>query len=135
MIMVFLKVRVCLIALLILFVSTGSASSEFRSSAGFGIQFGGIIGWQGSVRSGDNNLRFAVGVPRLSVGYDRFIKNRYSIGLQGFILPVAGGVGVNINYYFSDVDLPGWMLGLDLSRTTAFGEESTNAVLSFGYRF
>lgn len=116
------------------------APAEAKSSIGIGIQFGGTIGWQGYARSNNNNFRVAVGALGVSVGYDYFLNDRVSIGVQGFIIGLSWGRGISANYYFTRPEIPGWLVGLDaFSASSGFagstGESSNRILLSVGYKF
>ena len=100
--------------MVVLLMSARAESAEFKSSLGIGIQFGGVIGWQGSIRAGNSIFRVALGAVGLSAGYDHFVTDSVSLGVQGFIIGLGGGVGINANYYFAQPDVSGWIVGLDV---------------------
>lgn len=128
------------VVLISLLTFIAAAPVQAKSSVGIGIQFGGTIGWQGSTRWGNNNVRAAVGAVGLSAGYDYFLNDKVSVGFQGFIIGLSWGRGISANYYFTRPELSGWTVGLDaFSASSGFagstGESSNRVLLSVGYRF
>lgn len=132
--------HVICVLLITLLTLIAAAPVQAKSSVGIGIQFGGTIGWQGSTRWSNNNVRVAVGAVGLSAGYDYFFNDKVSIGVQGFIIGLSWGRGISVNYYFTRPEVSGWMLGIDaFSASSGFagntGESSNRVLLSVGYRF
>ena len=127
-----------LILLVMYFASAAAAAAEFKSAVGFGTQFGGVLGWQGSAHSGNSKLHLSIGIFGASLGYNHSIKSNVSIGVQGFAIVFSEGAGLNANYYFTSTSTPGWMIGLDVYRirTTFFNQVTNNRLLiSVGYNF
>lgn len=130
-----MKFCVCLLSILF---SGYCFSAEFDSSIGFGVQYGGILGWQGSVSEEKVHGRLSIGLIGAAVGADLDINNYASIGVT------AGGVGIatfkaiNLNYYVDGKYTEGWRIGLDAgtAETNVFGKDSGSFVsVSFGYSF
>lgn len=124
-----------------LLLTTGSASAELKHAVGAGIQYGGVIGYQASIQSGNNNFRLGLGVAGISAGYDYFVTPKLALGVQAFGVFFITGYALNLNYYFSSTSSTGWMLGMDIGRyeqDNLFGEdypERNDALISAGYRF
>jgi len=102
------------IAFLVFVYSSQAGAGSFANRVGAGIQFGGILGWQGSYTFGQNNLRAALGALGFTYGYDRYIGASNSIGIQGFSNQSITGYGLSLNHYFNGYRNPGWIVGLDV---------------------
>jgi len=103
-------------AFLLLLCSHQSYAAEFRNGFGAGIQYGGILGWQGSLNTENNKFRFSAGYAGITLGYDRYLGSKFSLGGQAFMNQFIIGAGINLNYYFSSHSESGWLIGLDAYR-------------------
>ena len=101
------------IVFLVFIYSSQAGAGSFANRVGAGIQFGGILGWQGSYTFGQNNLRAALGALGFTYGYDRYIGPRNSLGIQAFGNQFKVGYGLSLNHYFNGYRNPGWIVGLD----------------------
>ena len=129
--------RTCIFIALLLATSNAQAA-QFRSAAGFGLQYAGVVGWQGSLQAGDNNLYLSVGLLGLAAGYQYSMTDKLTIGLQGFAIGLASGGGINLNYHFSGTRSRGWMVGLDIfSARSTLNDSKTDrrGSISFGFVF
>lgn len=106
------KFVIALIIVIFAYSSQAGAGS-FANRVGAGIQYGGILGWQGSYTFGQNNLRASLGVIGFTYGYDRYIGPRNSLGIQAFGNQFKLGYGLSLNHYFNGYRKPGWIVGLD----------------------
>jgi len=123
-------------------------SAETKHSIGFGVQYGGLAGWQISQVSDTGITRFAAGLGGITIGHDRFVSPDFglpnmSLGGQVFT-GVLTGAGINANYYFGSRDNANWVLGVDLFTGQQIldglaGSEREGyrayLFLSMGYRF
>lgn len=94
-------------------VSLPATAGNFSNSIGAGVQYGGVVGWQGAYSFGNNQVRAGFGFFGVTYGYDRYIGENVALGVQGFGNHVKTGAALNFNYYFNGVRQSGWMLGLD----------------------
>ena len=129
--------KIGILAALIL-LSNFCFSAEFTNSVGFGFQYGGLMGWQGSISNENFHGRVAVGWIGLTVGADININEHISFG------GTVGGVGIasikafNINYSPEGKYNKAWRMSLDFGKTetSSFGKDSENfAAASIGYSF
>ena len=104
------------VTLLTSIISLPATAGSFSSSVGAGVQYGGVVGWQGVYGFGNNQVRAGFGFFGVTYGYDRFIGKNVALGVQGFGNHVKTGAALNFNYYFNGVRQSGWMLGLDYYR-------------------
>jgi len=104
------------VLLLILSFSKSVNATSFVNGFGSGLQYGGIVGWQGGLLFGRNKIKFSIGYAGLAFGYDRFLSNQISIGYYGFGNHYLLGGAFNLNYHFGSDPSNGWNLGLDLYR-------------------
>ena len=110
-----MKLKITKLLLILCLVFSGSAmASQFKSRVGAGLQYGGLIGWQGSYNPGNNSIRFALGYAGFAYGYDRYIGDSYSLGLQAFGNQSVIGFGLNANYFPNTRHNPGWVFGVDV---------------------
>lgn len=129
------------ILLTVLIGHSAQAKSELQWGAGLGLQYGGIIGIQGSYQVDKTKLKLALGVIGLSGGIEQLLTERVSIGYQAFAVGFSSGWGVYGNYYFPKEDGNSWVVGLDFIRNaqstfiTATSESENKFLISAGYNF
>ena len=128
---------------LILFAFSHSLvkAEEVKHSAGFGLQFSGLVGYQISSIIDQHNFRASAGVIGVSVGYDYFISDNFSIGATytGTIRNVSS---INFNFYSSWYQNEGGFFGIDVGQMRGgsglgFSSPRDKNILwlSAGYRF
>ncbi len=137
-----MKNLLCKIVLLIFLIEhSAQARGELQLGAGLGLQYGGIIGIQGSYQVDKTKLKLALGVIGLSGGIEQLLTERVSIGYQAFAVGFSSGWGVYGNYYFPKEDGNSWVVGLDFIRNaqstfiTATSESENKFLISAGYNF
>lgn len=118
-------------AFLLLLCTHQSRAADFRNGFGAGVQYGGIVGWQGSFNSDNNKLRFSVGYAGITVGYDRYLGSKFSLGGQTFLNQYIVGAGMNLNYYFSSYSNSGWIIGLDVYRGYVTAEAGAALIVNY----
>jgi len=115
-----------IIPVLVLFVTLAFSShlkaDGYSHGLGSGIQFGGVIGWQGAGIKGANKIRMGLGYTGIALGYDRFVLPKMSLGIQTFGNQYRIGYGFSVNYHIGTELTTGWILGLDLYRGIETGE-------------
>lgn len=116
---------------LLLSSSHQSYSAEFRNGLGAGLQYGGIVGWQGSLNTELNKFRFSAGYAGITFGYDRYLGSKYSLGGQAFLNQLVIGAGLNLNYYFSSNNNSGWLIGLDVYRGYVSAEAGSELIANY----
>ena len=95
-----------------LLISFQARSSELNHSAGFGLQYAGLVGYQISSTTGKHNFRGAIGIIGAGIGYDYLVTDHFSIGAsQTFTIRTV--TSINLNYYPAGSILNGWQIGLD----------------------
>lgn len=118
--------------------------AEFKSTVGLGLQFGGVIGWQGAVQSKHHKLYLSLGAPGLSAGYAFLPANKVSVGVNGFVTLLGGGQGLFLDFHFSGHQRSGWLVGVeifqsspafDLSFNDDDGSDEIRYSASLGYTF
>jgi hypothetical protein len=115
-----------------------SQATELDNSLGFGFQYGGILGWQGSVTENNLHARFALGLVGASVGADVDINKYTSVGVTVSRVTIADVKALSLNYYISGKYTEGWRVGLDVGSATNGDIESNEGdfvAVSFGYSF
>lgn len=110
------KINVVLFLFFMSLAPAPAQAAEFKSSVGVGLQFGGLVGWQGSLHYGQNKFRGSFGLAGTAWGYDRYFGSHYSVGAQIFGNQFRIGGGLSVNYYLSQQLEPGFVFGLDLYR-------------------
>jgi len=91
--------------------------AETQVSAGLGYQHGGLLGAQLSYIKNDNKYLAAMGLVGGSIGYQRILdsERKHSLGFtlgSEAITSEDGFAVISYNYYFSDIDSNGWILGV-----------------------
>lgn len=112
--------------------------AEFDNSIGFGVQYSGIFGWQGSWTEENVHARIALGLIGLTAGVDVNMDQHTSIGFTSGVIGLAQFNALNLNYYPGGQYTQGWRVGLDVGRwnTHFFDEKNESfASISFGYSF
>lgn len=136
------KLYSCVFTLLV--SALACEAGESRSSVGIGLQYGGLVGWQGAQVSNRSISRLGVGVWGVTVGHDRFIADNLSFGVQIFGNLFLTGAGVNLNYYVGSREAGNLVIGIDVFRAQepldSLDGSSTksfenNALISLGYMF
>ncbi len=130
-----------LIVTIFLMATQQSNAIEFNHSVGMGLQYAGIIGWQGALKQGKNKGKISLGILGFALGYERAVSNNWAIGGSVFGSLFITATSANINYYFSSINSAGWSAGLDLIRlqklnifTNSKNYENT-VFFSAGYHF
>ncbi len=136
-----LNSKIGIVVLLLTLFSQTTKAVELEHNAGFGVQYGGLIGYQLSTQQEQHQFRAAVGVIGLSGGYDYFVSPNVSIGAS-YTRTIRDLTSINLNYY-PNGSKKGFIIGLDLIYAPPESggfykspKESLNKVLfSIGYRF
>lgn len=89
-------------------------SGEYKHATGFGIQYGGLVGYQLSYKESQSNFRGAVGLGGGSVGYDYLIADSFSLGAT-YTVSVRNVTSLNFNYMPSGNLNRSWIFGIDLA--------------------
>ena len=145
---------ILLLACFLVVSAPAQADVKFQNGVGAGIQYGGLVGWQGALNVGDNRFKLGVGYTGFAWGYERYIGSHVSLGGQVFANQFFVGGALNANYYFNQKFKPGFVVGLDVFRAFntqlavaeifiealildfGFDAELQNGVsVSFGYQF
>ena len=111
------KARHNILGIAFLFFLSGNAAHAegFINRVGGGIQYGGVIGWQGSYRFGLNAARISLAYFGATVGYERFFASNCSLSFQFFANQIrTTGLGLSYNYHLNSYNKRGWVLGLDV---------------------
>lgn len=111
--------------------------AEFDNSIGFGVQYAGVFGWQGSWSEDDLHARIAIGLVGATAGVDVSIDQHASFGATFGAVGLARVSAFNFNYY-PESYTRGWRFGLEAGtmKTNVFGEDKESFVsISFGYSF
>lgn len=119
-------------------IFSSSAMAEFDNSIGFGVQYAGVFGWQGSWTEDNIHARIALGLVGATAGIDVNIDKHVSFGATFGALGIAELSSFNLNYYPGGQYTQGWRVGLDVGtfKTNVFGEEKESFTsISFGYSF
>lgn len=124
---------------LLLFLSVGNASG-YRSSLGAGIQYGGVVGYQGSYTIHKTKLRLSLGYIGGVVGVEQLIGDHFGIGIQSGLVIAGIGVLGFANYYFTSNKSPGWNIGVEtcISCVAILSDGTTRrggVAISLGYTF
>jgi len=126
------RFKKCLAVLVLLFCANPVIAADFKQSIGSGIQFGGLLGWQGSIINSNNaKFRLSFGYSGTAIGYERFVSPNLSLGAQFFGNQYVSGGGLSANYYFSGRETSGWILGLDVYRGYNTGEQALESIIRF----
>lgn len=127
------------ITLFLLSLSGFTYSAEFDNSIGFGLQYAGIFGWQGSLSEDNIHGRLAIGVIGVSLGVDANINDHVSLGGTFGTFGLASHRSINLNYYPSGVYTQGWRLGADIGTIVSELKNDDGrgnfVSISFGYSF
>jgi len=111
--------------------SSVASGGEFVNGFGSGIQYGGVVGWQSAYLSGKNKYKFSLGytdIAGITLGYDRYLGPKASLGASYFANQFALGLSLNLNYHLSSVDDQGWLVGLDLYTGLDSGDLTTETL-------
>jgi hypothetical protein len=108
--------------LIILLLAAYSINSSFAKqdfSAGFGYDYGGVLGAKYSIRDQDNHYFASLGVIGAAVGYQKITdeEEKHLFGLFAGVEELTsedGFIGLNYNYYANGFDNEGWVVGLSL---------------------
>ena len=87
------------IALVCISLPAICSAAEFDNAMGVGVQYGGIIGWQGSVTEDKVHGRLAVGLAGIAVGGDLSLNNNVTVGVTAGAIAIATFTSFNVNYY------------------------------------
>ncbi len=124
--------------LLVALCSPAASWAEFKSSVGLGLQFGGVIGWQGALQSENHKLYLSVGAPGISIGYGFLPHNKVSVGVNSFATLLALGYGTFLNFHFRGHQRSGFLVGFDLFQAALFDSDDLDEIrysISLGYTF
>lgn len=123
----------------LLSLSGHSFSAEIENSIGFGLQYAGIFGWQGSISEDNVHARFALGVIGASFGLDASLNRYLSFGATLGSVGLASHRSLNFNYYPGGSYTQGWRLGADLGTASSELKDDDRkgsfVSVSFGYAF
>lgn len=132
------NIRFLCAALMFTAAAEGRAS-EYANAVGIGLQYGGLIGWQGSFSQDHLHGRFAVGLLGLSVGGDVDINNYASLGATLTTVGIASFQAINLNFYPSGRYTSGFRIGLEAgsgqSHLMNDHERGSFVAASIGYAF
>lgn len=112
--------------------------AEFNNSIGFGVQYAGVFGWQGSWTEDDVHTRIAFGLLGAMAGIDINIDEHTTLGASYGAIGIAEVAAFNVNYYPGGNYTKGWRVGVDVgtAEVSVFGEDSESfASITFGYSF
>jgi hypothetical protein len=112
--------------------------AEFDNSIGFGVQYAGVFGWQGSWTQDNLHTRIALGLVGATAGVDVNLNEHISVGATLGAIALARVSAFNLNYYPNGQYTQSWRVGLDVGtfRTNILGENSEHFTsISFGYSF
>jgi len=130
------------IVLMCVAITNNVAFADSRYSVGFGAQFGGLVGFQGSNLMSRSSLRWSLGVMGIATAYDRFVTEKITAGAMGFFTIFGEGAGLSLNYHFTGIREAGWYLGWDvyaaksdLSSASRRNNYNSFTFISFGYKF
>lgn len=118
--------------------STPCVGAQFDNSIGFGVQYAGVFGWQGSWTQDNAHTRIAFGALGATAGLDVDLNKYSSIGATLGVIGIARIQAVNLNYYPGGNYTKGWRVGIDAGRAevNVLGKDTGNFVtISFGYSF
>lgn len=118
-------------------IFSSPAMAEFDNSIGFGVQYAGLFGWQGSWTEDNVHARIALGLVGATAGIDVNLDQHASIGATFGAVALAEVAAMNFNFY-PESYTRGWRIGFELGsyKTNTFGEKSDSFTsLSFGYSF
>ena len=126
-------------AYLILFLSVGNANG-YRSSLGAGIQYGGVVGYQGSYTIHQTKLRFSLGYIGGVIGLEQLIGDHFGIGIQSGLVIAGFGTLAFANYYFTSNKSSSWNIGVEtcISCQAILSDGATlrgGVAISLGYTF
>jgi hypothetical protein len=127
-------------------VSSQTLAWENSPSVGFGLKYGGFIGFQTAFFKGKHNLRGAVGAFGMSAGYDYKLLNNFSIGATtGEYSNLFSGFKahtLNLTYFATGKYSQGWNISIDIGKKRCIedcldDDENYNSLswYSFGYTF
>ncbi len=136
-----------LFATLFIIGSSNVYSSEFRAAIGFGFQYGGVFGWQGSIVEDRQRGSIGIGIVGASIGYDYKLNEKFSVGTA--VSATSLGLGgwsagtLRLHYYLDGTFKTGWVYGLEVFRTfntwSIYGssddENFTRGFFSLGYGY
>jgi len=125
------KTTFIIAVLLLLLISRPSSALEFKHGIGVGIQYGGIVGWQGSLNSEHSKTRLSLGYAGFTLGHERYLGSNFSLGGQAFLNQYVIGIGLNLNYYFSTHSRKGWLIGLDANRGYVSSEAGLELISNY----
>lgn len=114
--------QLCTAVFLYFLISPQVQAASLKGSIGSGIQYGGILGLQGSINFNGNKLKTALGYAGFTLGYDRFLTSNTSLGIQAFNNQYITGYALSLNYYLNPHTRSGWLVGLDLYRAADTNE-------------
>ena len=114
--------QLCTAVFLYFLTSPQVLATSLKGSIGSGIQYGGILGLQGSLNFNYNKLKAALGYAGFTLGYDRFLASNTSLGIQAFSNQYITGYALSLNYYLNPHTRSGWLVGLDLYRAADTNE-------------
>jgi len=120
---------------------TNGHSADRKSAAGFGLQYGGGFGWQGSLVSGRHRRSLGLGFIGASLGYDYQLNDRISVGIATYLsgLYLGVGAGIRAHYYPNGTFSTGWSFGFDVNAFTVLSDTDDRQFItpfvSIGYGY
>jgi len=126
------RLKKCIAAVALLACSNSVLAAQFKQAIGTGIQFGGVIGWQGSyVNSNNGKFKMSYGYTGTAFGYEKFVSPNISIGGQVFGNQYVSGGALSANFYLSSGTTSGWLIGVDAYRGYDTGEQALDSIIRF----
>ncbi len=122
----------CVAAMMLILSASTVSATEFKQTIGSGIQFGGVLGWQGSlINSNGGAFKLSVGYTGTALGYERFLSPSLSLNGHVFANQYISGAALSANYYLSTGTKSGWVIGLDAYRGYNTGEQALDSIIRF----
>lgn len=119
-------------AIMLIYCCNTGMAAEFKQSVGAGLQYGGVIGWQGALLNSNNSkFKLGFGYTGTSFGYERFILPNVSLGGQLFGNQYIAGGAISANYYLSSGTTKGWVFGIDFFRAYNSGEQALDSIIRY----
>lgn len=90
-----------------------SVQADLGTSIGVGVQYGGIIGIQGTYKFNATKFRLAFGAIGAGASVEQKLTPRVTAGFQVFASGIVIGQGIFLNYHFSGFNKKGFTIGID----------------------
>ena len=108
------KIKIIVGLALLLLIRQGNCG-QIDNGVGFGVQYGGVLGYQLSYTQSQSKYRASVGLIGASLGYDYYLSDTFSMGAT-YTISGRNVSSLNINYVPSGYTNNGWIFGIDLAR-------------------